>query len=245
MVLSITLRRLPPNDCRNITRGIFFVYAPARDTPGASSAGLLYPPGASVLGAGKAFDPRHRLHYHRPVDGDCIDWLPVAHSRLLAIRAHSATQRALLGWVSTNTAGQPGGDEFPLVARGVEMQKLGAVFHKPVVKGRLVRGAAGLAAPFGPFRPDQLPRLPLAQYSTLHGFPVHRELDRWKMKSPGWSRANVSDVARVASRDVAVFKPGEAKANEAKADAVIEFAKKVKDWPAGGRWAAMSGWRVG
>ena len=39
----------------------------------------------------------------------------------------------------------------------------------------------------------------------------------------------MSDVARVASRDVAVFKPGEAKANDAKADAVIDFAKKVKD----------------
>ena len=39
----------------------------------------------------------------------------------------------------------------------------------------------------------------------------------------------MGDVARATSRDGAVFKPEEAKVNDAKADAVIEFAKKVKD----------------
>ena len=37
----------------------------------------------------------------------------------------------------------------------------------------------------------------------------------------------ISDAAKVP----AVFKPGEAKIHDAKADAVIEYAKKVRDWP--------------
>lgn len=38
-------------------------------------------------------------------------------------------------------------------------------------------------------------------------------------------------VARAKSRDVGVYDPAEAKTNDAKLDAVIEYAKRVQDWP--------------
>lgn len=39
------------------------------------------------------------------------------------------------------------------------------------------------------------------------------------------------NIARTAPNNVAVFKPDETKRIQAEADAVIDFAKKVKDWP--------------
>lgn len=45
-------------------------------------------------------------------------------------------------------------------------------------------------------------------------------------------RGEVSDVSIQGGTDVAAFEPQAAKARDAKADAVIAYAKRVKDWPA-------------
>lgn len=50
----------------------------------------------------------------------------------------------------------------------------------------------------------------------------------------GWKTEDSTgsyDVALRAMRDVTVFKPEEVRINQAKLDAVIDFAKKVKNWP--------------
>ena len=41
----------------------------------------------------------------------------------------------------------------------------------------------------------------------------------------------MTSLAKIKSRDITVFKPEETNVNQAKADAIIKYAAKVKDWP--------------
>ena len=41
----------------------------------------------------------------------------------------------------------------------------------------------------------------------------------------------MSEIAQIGRRDVAAFNPSAVLGNQAKLDAIIEYAKKIKDWP--------------